>query len=168
MSRSRRRLTELVRAFGAVSRNERLRRVELAYASSVASETAYLVALGVFAYKAGGALAVGVVGLIRMLPAALATPFAALLGDRYSRERVLLFVALASAIALASSAVVFYLGAVAGLIYGLAAFHAAVSTLLRPALAALVPSLATTPEELVAANGFSMALEGVGTLIGPI
>jgi MFS family permease len=168
MSRFRRRLTELVRAFGAVSRNKRLRRVEFAYASSVASETAYLVALGVFAYEAGGALAVGVVGLIRMLPAALATPFAALLGDRYSRERVLLFVALGSAIALASSAVIFYLGPVEALIYGLAAFHAAVSTLLRPALAALVPSLATTPEELVAANGVSMALEGVGTLIGPI
>jgi MFS family permease len=129
MSRSWRRLTELVRAFAAVSRNKRLRRVEFAYASSVASETAYLVALGVFAYEAGGALAVGFVGLIRMLPAALATPFAALLGDRYSRERVLLFVALGSAIALASSAVVFYLGAFAALIYGLAAFHAAVSTL---------------------------------------
>jgi MFS family permease len=142
--------------------------VEFAYASSIASETAYLVALGVYAYQAGGALAVGVVGLIRMVPAALATPFAALLGDRYSRERVLLFVALGSAIALASSAVAFYLGAVEALIYALAAFHAAVSTLLRPALAALVPKLATTPEELVAANGVSMALEGVGTLIGPV
>jgi MFS family permease len=167
-SMSRSRLTELAHAFGAVSRNKRLRRVELAYASSVASETAYLVALGVYAYQAGGALAVGVVGLIRMLPAALATPFASLLGDRYSRERVLLFVALGSAITLASSTVAFYLGAVEALIYALAAFHAAVSTLLRPALAALVPSLAKTPEELVAANGASMALEGVGTLIGPV
>jgi MFS family permease len=163
-----RRLTELSHAFSAVSRNKRLRRVELAYASSVASETAYLVALGVFAYEAGGALAVGVVGLIRMLPAALATPFAALLGDRYSRERVLLFISLGSAVALASSAVVFYLGPVEALIYALAAFHAAVSTLLRPALAALVPSLATTPKELVAANGVSMALESVGMLIGPV
>jgi MFS family permease len=168
MGRARVRLTELARAFGAVSRNGRLRRVELAYASSVASETAYLVALGVFAYEAGGPLAVGVVGLIRMLPAALATPFAAVLGDRYRRERVLMFVALGSAITLASSSVVFYLGAVEALIYGLAAFHAAVSTLLRPALAALVPSLARTPEELVAANGVSMALEGVGTLVGPV
>lgn len=168
MSRLRLRLAELAHAFGAVSRNKRLRRVEFAYASSVASETAYLVALGVYAYQAGGTLAVGVVGLIRMLPAALATPFAALLGDRYSRERVLLFVALGSAITLASSAVAFYLGAVEALIYALAAFHAAVSTLLRPALAALVPSLARTPEELVAANGASMALEGVGTLIGPV
>jgi MFS family permease len=168
MSRFRRRLTELTGAFGAVSGNKRLRRVELAYASSVASETAYLVALGVFAYEAGGALAVGVVGLIRMLPAALATPFASLLGDRYSRERLLLFIALGSAVALASSALVFYLGPVEGLIYALAAFHATVSTLLRPALAALVPSLATTPQELVAANGVSMALESVGMLIGPV
>lgn len=168
MSRFWRRLTELTRAFGAVSRNKGLRHVELAYASSVASETAYLVALGVFAYEAGGVLAVGVVGLIRMLPAALATPFASLLGDRYSRERVLLFIALGSAVALASSTLVFYLGPVEALIYALAAFHAAVSTLLRPALAALVPSLARTPEELVAANGVSMALESVGMLIGPV
>jgi MFS family permease len=168
MSRFSRRMAELTRAFGAVSRNKRLRRVELAYASSVASETAYLVALGVFAYETGGPLAVGVVGLIRMVPAALATPFAALLGDRYSRERVLLFIALGSALALAGSAVVFYLGPLEALIYTLAAFHAAVSTLLRPALAALVPSLATTPKELVAANGVSMALESLGMLIGPI
>jgi MFS family permease len=163
-----RRLAELGSAFSAVSRNKRLRRVEIAYASSTASETAYLVALGVFAYEAGGPLAVGVVGLIRMVPAALLTPFSALLGDRYSRERVLLLVALASAIALAASAVAFYLGPIEALIYALAAFHAAVSTLFRPVLGALVPSLATTPRELVAANGVSMALESFGMLVGPV
>jgi MFS family permease len=163
-----RRLAELGSAFSAVSRNKRLRRVEIAYASSTASETAYLVALGVFAYEAGGPLAVGIVGLIRMVPAALLTPFSALLGDRYSRERVLLLVALASAIALAASAVAFYLGPIEALIYALAAFHAAVSTLFRPVLGALVPSLATTPRELVAANGVSMALESFGMLVGPV
>ena len=168
MSRFGRRVAELGHAFSAVSRNKRLRRVEIAYASSCASETAYLVALGVFAYESGGALAVGVVGLIRMVPAALLTPFSALLGDRYSRERVLLLVALASAVALAGSAIVFYLGPVEALIYALAAFHAAVSTLVRPVLGALVPSLATTPRELVAANGVSMALESVGMLVGPV
>jgi MFS family permease len=163
-----RRLAELGSAFSAVWRNKRLRRVEIAYASSTASETAYLVALGVFAYEAGGPLAVGLVGLIRMVPAALLTPFSALLGDRYSRERVLLLVALASAIALAASAVAFYLGPIEALIYALAAFHAAVSTLFRPVLGALVPSLATTPRELVAANGVSMALESFGMLVGPV
>lgn len=163
-----RRLAELGHAFSAVSRNKRLRRVEVAYASSVASETAYLVALGIFAYQEGGALAVGVVGLIRMVPAAVLTPFSALLGDRYRRERVLVFVALSSAIALAGSAVVFYLGPIEALIYALAAFHAAVSTLFRPVLGALVPSLATTPRELIAANGASMALESVGMLVGPV
>jgi MFS family permease len=163
-----RRLAELGSAFSAVSRNKRLRRVEIAYASSTASETAYLVALGVFAYEAGGPLAVGIVGLIRMVPAAVLTPFSALLGDRYSRERVLLLVALASAIALAASAVAFYLGPIEALIYALAAFHAAVSTLFRPVLGALVPSLATTPRELVAANGVSMALESFGMLVGPV
>jgi MFS family permease len=168
MNRFGRRVAELGLAFSAVWGNKRLRRVEIAYASSCASETAYLVALGVFAYEAGGALAVGVVGLIRMVPAALLTPFSALLGDRYSRERVLLLVALSSAVALAGSAVAFYLGPAEALIYALAAFHAAVSTLFRPVLGALVPSLATTPRELVAANGVSMALESVGMLVGPV
>src|SRR4030095_14617872 len=128
----------------------------------------YLVALGVFAYRAGGPLAVGVVGLIRMVPAALLTPFSALLRDRYSRERVLLLVALLSAVALACSAVVFYLGPAEALIYVLAAFHAAVSTLVRPVLRALLASLAPAPRELVAANGVSMALESVGMLVGPV
>ena len=49
----------------------------------------YEVALAVFAYRAGGAAAVGVVALIRLLPAAIVAPFAALLGDRFRRRRLM-------------------------------------------------------------------------------
>jgi hypothetical protein len=40
-------------------RNENVRRVELAWDAAISSELAYFVTLGVFAYEAGGAAAVG-------------------------------------------------------------------------------------------------------------
>jgi MFS family permease len=154
--------------FGAVARDRNLRRLELAYGAAITSEWAFVVALGVFAYERGGATAVGILGLVRMLPAALATPFTAALADRYERERALVAVTLMSALALAASTALFYLGRNEAAIFAFAAAHAVVSTLCRPAVAALLPSLATTPQQLVAANGASLTLEGLGTLVGPL
>jgi MFS family permease len=158
----------LVAQFTAVGRNRNLRRLEAAYAASITSEWAFVVALGVFAYERGGAKAVGILGLVRMLPAALATPFTAAFADRYERERALLVVSLLSALAVAASAALFYAGRSEAGIFAFAAAHAVVSTLCRPAVAALAPSLATTPAQLVAVNGVSLTLEGLGTLIGPL
>ena len=154
--------------FGAVARDRNLRRLELAYGAAITSEWAFVVALGVFAYERGGATAVGILGLVRMLPAALATPFTAALADRYERERALVAVTLMSALALAAATALFYLGRNEAAIFAFAAAHAVVSTLCRPAVAALLPSLATTPQQLVAANGASLTLEGLGTLVGPL
>ena len=42
------------------------------------------------------------------------------------------------------------------------------STLIRPTLQALLPSLARTPEELIASNGATSTIESVGTLVGPL
>jgi MFS family permease len=154
--------------FSAVARNRNLRRLQLAFGVSITSEWAFLVALGVFAYERGGAPAVGILGVVRMIPAALATPFTGALADRYERERALLAVTLLSAVALAVSAALFYMGQNLAAIFALAAAHAVVSTLCRPVVAALLPSLATTPQQLVAANGLSLTLEGLGTLVGPL
>ena len=90
----------------AVFRNENLRRLELGWGAAITAEWAHFVALGVFAYDAGGAVGVGIAGLVRMLPAALVAPFAASLGDRFRRERFLVAIALVGAAALAASAVV--------------------------------------------------------------
>jgi hypothetical protein len=81
----RRRLRESLRAFAAVFHNEDLRRLELAWSGSIIGQWGYEVALAVFAYRAGGASAVGLVALVRLLPAAVVAPFAALLGDRLRR-----------------------------------------------------------------------------------
>jgi MFS family permease len=151
-----------------VLRNENLRRLELAWGAVITAEWAHFVALGVFAYGAGGTVAVGIAGLVRMLPAALIAPFAASLGDRFRRERFLVSIALLGAGALAASAVVFFVSENVPAIFALAAVVGLSSTLVRPAQQALLPSLARTPEELIGSNGATSTVESLGTLIGPL
>jgi len=151
----------------AALRNADVRRVELAWGAAIAAEWAHFVALGVYAYDAAGATGVGLAGLVRLLPAALIAPFAASLGDRFRRERFLLAMALIGTVALAASAAAAFVGSQA-LVFGLAAVVGLSATLTRPALQALLPSLARTPEELIAANAATSTIESLGTLAGPI
>jgi len=152
----------------AVLRNENLRRLELAWGAAITAEWAHFVALGVFAYDSGGAVGVGIAGLVRMLPAALVAPFAASLGDRFRRERFLVSIVLVGAAALAASAVVFFVSENALAIFALASVMGLSATLVRPAQQALLPSLARTPEELIGSNGATSTIESLGTLVGPL
>src|SRR5437667_7420570 len=77
-------------AVRVVFRNPDLRRLQLAWVGAVAADFAYSVAISVYAHGVGGARAVGLVWLLRMVPSAIGAPFVALLGDRYSGERVIL------------------------------------------------------------------------------
>src|SRR5438093_11311670 len=161
------RAAQAVSALGAVVRNENARRVELAWGAAIAAEWAHFVALGVFAYEQGGTAAVGVAGLARLLPAAAVAPFAASLGDRFRRERFLFALALLGAGALTASAA----AASADnrvLVFAFASVVGLAATLIRPALQALLPSLARTPDELMASNGATSTIESLGTLVGPV
>ena len=157
-----------VSALAAALRNENLRRAQLAWGAAIAAEWAHFVALGVFAYQAGGTSAVGLAGVIRLLPAAAVAPFAASLGDRFRRERFLSATMLVGSVALAGSTAAFFAGRSEALVFGFAAVFGFASTLVRPALQALLPSLARTPEELIAGNGATSTVEGLGTLVGPL
>jgi MFS family permease len=152
----------------AVFRNANLRRLELAWGAAITAEWMHFVALGVFAYDAGGTVAVGIAGLVRMLPAALVAPFAASLGDRFRRERFLVAIALVGAAALGASAVAFFVGENVPVIFALASVVGLASTLVRPAQQALLPSLARTPDELIGSNGATSTIESLGTLVGPL
>jgi MFS family permease len=158
---------QVAAALAVAARNQNIRRTQLAWGASVVAEWTHFVALGVFAYDRGGASAVGVAGLVRLLPAAVVAPFAASLGDRFRRERFLLAVTVIGSAALAVSAA----GAFAGnriVVLAAASVVGISSTLFRPALQALLPSLAHTAEELIAANGATSTIESLGTLIGPL
>jgi MFS family permease len=158
---------QLFATLGSSFGNADVRRVELAWGAAIAAEWAHFVALGVFAYEEGGASAVGIAGLVRLLPAALVAPFAASLGDRFPRERFLLAMMLVGSVALAGSAAAFFADA-EFLVFAFAALLGLAVTLIRPALQALLPSLARTPEELIASNGATSTIESLGTLVGPL
>jgi MFS family permease len=167
IGRLRQSLGDSVRSFRDVLRNRDLRRLELAWVGSITGEWAYGVALAVFAYQDGGAAAVGIVYAAVRIPSALAAPFLAMLGDRFPRHRVLLAADLSRALAMSGAAAVALAGGPSLAVYALAVFVALASKTFRPAQAALLPSLARTPDELTAANVASTAIESTGSFAGP-
>jgi len=156
-----------LRALIDVLHNPQLRRVQLAWSGCITAEWAFIVALGVYAFREQGVIGVGLVGLVRTLPAAIVGPFAASLADRYRRELVLRTVLTVRAVALTGAAAALWAGAPTIVLYGLAAADAIVYTLFWPAQSALLPSLARSPEQLTACNIASTTVENLGTLIGP-
>ena len=154
------------RAVAEVFRNPDLRNLQLASASFVAGEWAYTVAVGVYAYRYGGAAWVGIVGFIRMLPAAFSGPFVGALADRYPRERVLLLAYLSRSLALAASAAA-ALGKLPAAVFALAGVVTVVSSISRPCEWSLRAALARTPHELAATNVAGSMVEGVSVFVGP-
>lgn len=163
----RERFGESGRALRDVFTNPTLRRVQLAWAGSVIGQWGYSIALVVFAYRHGGAAAVGVVGLIRAAPAAVAAPFAALLADRYRRARIMLAADVARAATIGCAGAAALAGVTPWAVYVLAGATSVLATAFGPAEKALLPQLARTPEELTAANVASSTIESVGTFVGP-
>jgi MFS family permease len=160
-------MAESGKAFRDVFANPALRRIELAWAASILGTWAYGIAVVVYAYEQGGATAVGVVGLARWLAAAAVSPFASLLGDRYDRRLVMVASDLSRVVLIGAAAAAAYGDAPPIVVYVLAALVGVAATAFRPAEAALVPTLARTPEELTAANVAASTIESVGIFGGP-
>jgi MFS family permease len=163
----RRHLTESGSAFRSVARNRDLRLLSLALTGSCVGHWSYVVAVSVYAYHAGGARAVAVVWLVRMIPSAIASPFSALLGDRFSRVVVLVATDLVRATLMVAAAVAIWADASQAAVYALASLVSLAATPAEPAFAGLMPQLATTPAELTAANVASSAIQSVGFFAGP-
>ncbi len=160
-------LGESAAAFRGVFANPNLRRLQLAWAAVIVGHWAYLVAVSVFAYGVGGAGAVGLVIVIRTVPAALVAPFAAILADRYSRVAVMVTSNLARAALIAGAGLCVAVDAPAVAVYVVVGLAMLIGTPFRPALAAVTPSVARTPAELTAANAVSSTLESIGYFVGP-
>ena len=163
----RQRLGTSVAAVERVLRNPDLRRLEIAWTLSVAAEWAIVVALLVYAYDLGGAVAVGLLGVARTLPTLVGVPIATTFADRGRRTPALAAVYLAALATAVATAVGLALDAGLLAILVIAAANAVAFAAIRPIQNAIIPSLARSPEELVAANVTSSAGEGLGVLIGP-
>nr|MCW2728930.1 transporter [Aeromicrobium sp.] len=165
---SRSRLGEAAAAFTSNWRNHNLRRAQLSFLGAWTAEWAFTVGLGVVAYDDGGAVALGLVGLLRMLPSALLAPVLSPFADRGRRERVLVVVSSLRGIATATAAATVAVGGPVMVVYALAVLSTMAATLFRPAHSALLPTLCRTGHELASANVVRGMLDSVSTLIGPL
>ncbi len=149
------------------ARDPVLRAAQASFALAWLADWAVTVGIGIVAYRDAGSLGVGLIGLARMLPAAVIAPFASAVADRVRRERVLVAVS-------ASRAVLF--AAIAGLVaadrvapvYALMVLASAVGVLFRPAHSALLPSLCRTAQQLAGANVARGLLDSVAVFAGPL
>src|SRR5262245_36727874 len=155
-------------AIASNARNPSLRRAQLSFLGAWTAEWAFSVALGIVAYRDGGATAVGLVGLLRMAPAAILAPLLAPLADRGRRERVLIVVSLLRGVATGGAAIVVGLSGPTYLVYLLAVLSTMAATLYRPAHSALLPSLCRSGYELASANVVRGLLDSAATLVGPL
>jgi MFS family permease len=168
VDRRRSRLRAAAAAFATNAVNPNLRRAQLSFLAAWTAEWAFTVALGIVAYRDGGATAVGLVGLLRMVPSAIVAPLAAPLADRGRRERVLVLVSTFRGAAIAAAAIVVAFNGPVLIVYVLAALATVVATLYLPAHSALLPSLCRTGHELASANVVRGFLDSVATLLGPL
>ena len=154
-------------AFRAVVRNRTLRRLQYAVLGSMLGRNAFLVAMAVWAYQAGGAGLVGVAGFLRVAPAAVVAPFAAILADRYPRQQVMAASDLGRALLCLAVGGAVAAGAPAAVVLVLIAVISALGALFEPARVAIMPSLVDRPELLAAANAVSSAVNSTAYFLGP-
>ena len=152
----------------AVLENPGLRRILGGWSAGIAGDNALIVALLVIAYEEGGALAVGLFGVVRIAPSIIAAPLAAGPAGRYPATRLLFIVQLIRTLAAIAVVGVILAGAWLPAVFLVNAIGATSGALVRPFQATALPSLARTPGELVAANVALSTGEGLGGFGGPL
>jgi MFS family permease len=155
-------------SLAAVARDRPLRRALLAFAIFRPAESAQWIAILVFAYRSGGTDEMAVAAVVLLVPAALAAPVLAHLGDVLPRGKVLACGYAAQGVCLGATAIALGAGAPDGVTFVLAAAANVAITMTRPVHLAILPDLARSPRELAAANSLSSTIEGVSLLIGPV
>jgi MFS family permease len=160
-------LAEPLEAFAAIARNRSMRNLQLAGVGSTLGIWAYGVGIAVFAYRSDGATAVGLLYFVRWSFAGAAAPWLALLADRLPRRRVMLASDLVRAALVGAMAAAAGLGTSPYVVYVLAVAASVAGAAFQPAQAALLPSLARTPEELTSANVALSTTSSAGMFAGP-
>lgn len=153
---------------GALLRNGALQRSLLSFGFAFTAEWAFSVAIGLVAFADGGAVAVGLVALLRLLPAALLAPVITVYADRIPREHVLFVSSAVRGVATLAAAPVLVAGGPPVVVYTLAVVSTVAFTPFRASHSALMPSLCRTPDELTSVNVARGALDSVSVIVGPL
>ncbi|HUQ44052.1 MAG TPA: MFS transporter [Candidatus Limnocylindria bacterium] len=160
-------IRSLLRSLREAMSNEGIRRLEASWALGIAADLGLVVVLLVVVYQREGVVAAGILGAVRMVPAVLSGMLAGASLERFRGERVLLAIGVIRAITAALCAVDILLGGDVVFLFALAAVAAAAGAPVRPTQATLMPAIARSPSELVAANMAWSTGEGLGSMIGP-
>lgn len=159
---------EAIASIQVVWRNRPLAFVVVARLASVTGRWAATVALAVVAFRSGGAGAVGLLGLIRILPAAIAGTIAAGLLGRIRSDRLLLVTGVARTCTIGAAGIALLAGSTLVVVFALVGIESLLSTMARPLQTAALPFLARTPGELTATNLTLTTIESSGMLLGPL
>lgn len=140
----------------------------VAWSAGRGSAWATTLGLSLVAYDRGGAGAVGLLFVVRMVPAGLAAPGVSLLADRIPRRQVLLIGLWLRVLLMALLALAVTVGTAFVVVLLLAAAAAVVETAHRPAHVALLVELAPDPRRLSSANVATSSGDYVGFLAGSV
>ena len=155
-------------AITGVFRSPALRRINLALVGSVIGDWAFSVAFSIYVYQNGGATALGVISIVRYLTMAVLASILSVLADKVDRRRLMIAADVIRAVLVVACAAIVVADGPAVAVYVLAVLVGVVGLTFRPALAALLPSLARNPSELTAANVASSTINSVGFFVGPM
>ena len=144
-----------------------IRQLMVAWFAANAGQWALLVINLVVAYQLGGAVGVGAFGLARYLLPTLLAPFVGLPVARWPTETVLRGTNAVRTLAVVGLVAVTVVEAPLPLMLLLVAVEASAGAFTRPLHMGLLPGVAQTPGQLIAANVTSGAAEGLGTFVGP-
>ena len=152
---------------GRLFRNGALVRALLSFGAAYTAEWAFTVAISLVAYADGGAVAVGLVGLLRLVPAALLAPAVSTYADRLPREKVLFVSSAVRGLATVLTAPILIAGGPTWIVYALAIVSTIAFTPYRASHSALMPLLCRAPEELTSINVVRGLLDSFSVVVGP-
>jgi MFS family permease len=139
-----------------------------AWCLSYAGDLAAFTAASVYAYRAGGAGLVAVLGLLKALPGAFLVPVVTSGSDRVRRERLLIATVVSRVLLLGVAAAAMTGGGQGLLVVVLVGVEGGVASAFRQIQAALLPWLARTPDELTSANTAASVLQSAAMVGGPV
>ena len=175
MAEARQALRSALAAVRLAFANDGIRRLGISWMLGVAADTALLVVTTVTVFNRGGAVAAAVLGAVRMGPAVVAGMLTGAMLQRFRGDRILVALGLIRAVSAGLTALVI---ATAGptmadhrftlvLLFILAAVAGAAGAPVRPTQVTLMPAIARSADELVAANATWSAVKGLGAFGGP-
>jgi MFS family permease len=168
-------LRSAVTAFRQAFANDGIRRLAIAWMIGIAADGALTVVTLVTVFNRGGLLAAGLLGAVRMIPAVIVGMMSGSLVERFRGDRIL--VALGVVRAAAAALTGFAIGTAGPtvpdhevtmvMLFVFATVAAAAAAPIRVSQVTLMPAIARSPGELVAANTVWSTGEGLGAFAGP-